>query len=239
MSLAGSRIVIIGGSSGIGFATARLALEVGALVVIAGRSTARLEEARVRLGGAVEVGSLDVTLEDEVRSFFEALGPFDHLTTPGNQGVAGSFLEVETETAQVGFNSKFWGQYRAAKHAMPHVRPEGSMVLVAGAWSQRPPAGAAARAAINSAIEGLARGLAVEFGPTVRVNAVSPGVLDTPLYGLIPEPERRVLFATAAAGLPIGRVGTAEHAAKAILYLMDNDFVTGSTLFVDGGLTLR
>ncbi|MCL5736603.1 MAG: SDR family oxidoreductase [Actinobacteria bacterium] len=239
MSLEGSRIVIIGGSSGIGFATARLALEAGADVVIAGRSAARLKDARVRLGRELETGNVDVTIEDSVRSFFDAAGPFDHLTTPGNQGTAGPFLELETEAAQAGFNSKFWGQYRAAKYAVPHLRVGGSIVLVGGAWSQRPPRAAAARAAINSAVEGLARGLAVELGPSLRVNAVSPGVLDTPLYESLPEPERGVLFAAAASGLPLERIGIAEHAAKAILYLMDNDFVTGSTLFVDGGLTLR
>lgn len=239
MGLAGKRVVIVGGSSGIGLATAKLAERAGCELVIASRSRERLEEARRFLGAGVEVRTVDVTSEYQVREFFAGVGPFDHLTAPGNEGGGGPFLKVTTETAQAGFNSKFWGQYRAARCGVPHLRPGGSIVFVAGAWSQRPAAGAAARAAINSALEGLARGLAVELGPQIRVNAVSPGVLDTPLYARTPEAERKVLFQKAADALPLKKIGTAENAAKAILYLMDNDFVTGTTVFVDGGLTLR
>jgi NAD(P)-dependent dehydrogenase (short-subunit alcohol dehydrogenase family) len=238
VELAGKRIVIIGGSSGLGLATAKAAVALGAAVVIGGRSRERLEQAQAEIGGEVEAFTLDIAQEDQVRSFFERVEWLDHLATPGNRGVRGPFLELDSAAARAGFDSKFWGQYNAAKYAAPRLSPGGSIVLFAGAFSQRPAKGSATQSAINSAVEGLARALAVELAP-LRVNAVSPGLVDTPLHAGMPAKERQAMYAAAAGRLPVGRIGRSEDVAQTVLYLMANGFTTGSTIYVDGGATMR
>lgn len=238
MSLANQRIVVIGGSSGLGLGIAKAAAAAGAHVIIASRSPERLARAKAEITGSVEALTLDVRDEAAVKVFFDRLDPFDHLATPGNEGARGPFLEMATSAARAGFDSKFWGQYLAAKYAASKLRAGGSIVLVAGTNSQRPGRGSVVMAAINSAVEGLARGLAVELAP-IRVNCISPGPVDTPLWSKLPAEQRDALYRTSAAELPVGRIGRPEDIALAALYLMQDGFVTGTTLFVDGGRTLR
>jgi NAD(P)-dependent dehydrogenase (short-subunit alcohol dehydrogenase family) len=131
--------------------------------------------------------------------------------------------------------SKFWGAYRVARAA--RVRDGGSITFVSGFLSHRPSPTAVLQGAINAALEGLARGLALERAP-VRVNTVSPGVIDTPLYASLAEADRRAMFEQAAARLPVRRVGQPQDVAQAILFLATNSFATGSTVTVDGGGTI-
>ena len=154
MLFAHKRLVIIGGSSGMGLATAIAATAAGAQVVIAGRSPEKLETARRQVGGDTEALPLDVRDEAAVRAFFDRLGEFDHLTTPGSEAAGGPFLTRDTAAVRADFDSKFWGQYLAAKYGAPRIRPGGSIVLFSGIYSQRPSAGVSGVAAINSAIEG-------------------------------------------------------------------------------------
>jgi NAD(P)-dependent dehydrogenase (short-subunit alcohol dehydrogenase family) len=150
----------------------------------------------------------------------------------------GSFLKIEVSKARAAFDSKFWGQYRAARYGAPKIRPGGSITLFAGVWSQRPVPGSSIVTAINSAVEGLGRALALELAP-IRVNTVSPGIVDTPLYaGMAPE-KREAMFREAAASIPAKRIGRPEEIALTVLYLMSNTYTTGSTLYVDGGATFR
>ena len=238
MTLKDKRLVIIGGTSGIGLATAKAAAARGAQVVIGARHYDQLERAKKEIGGAVEGLTLDVSDEGEIRAFFEWAGRFDHLTTPGSSIHGGPFLSLDIATAQADFQSKFWGQYLAAKYGAPRLRPGGSIVLFAGMWSQRPPAGVATVAAINGAIESLARALAVELAP-IRVNAVSPGLIDTPIFSGMPAAQKEARFKGFADVAPVRRVGKPEEVAQTVLYLMTNTFTTGSTLYVDGGYLLR
>jgi NAD(P)-dependent dehydrogenase (short-subunit alcohol dehydrogenase family) len=238
MNLDGKRIVVIGGSSGIGLATATMAVCEGASVVIASRSSARLEKAAREIPGKVEVAAVDVRDESSVRHFFDHVGDFDHLTTPCAGVAGGNFLDLDLQAARKAFDSKFWGQYHAARYGAPRIRSGGSITLVSGSNSQRPLPQASVRAAVNSAVEGLARALAVELSP-IRVNAVSPGPVDTPLHDHLPKERRDALFQAVAASLPVKRIGKAEEIAQTVLYLMTNGFTTGSTLYVDGGYTLR
>jgi NAD(P)-dependent dehydrogenase (short-subunit alcohol dehydrogenase family) len=238
MLFAQKRLVIIGGSSGMGLATAIAATAAGARVVIASRSSEKLETARRKIGGDTEVLTLDVQDEAAVQAFFDRVGEFDHLTTPGSQAAGGPFLTRDTSGVRADFGSKFWGQYLAAKYGAPLIRPGGSIVFFSGIYSQRPPAGVSGIAAINSAIEGLARALAVELAP-IRVNAVSPGLVDTPIFDDMPKEVKRELFQRFAAAAPVKRVGQPKEIAQAVLHLMANPFITGTTLFVDGGYLLR
>jgi NAD(P)-dependent dehydrogenase (short-subunit alcohol dehydrogenase family) len=236
--LEGKKIVVIGGSSGIGLATAKMAAVEGALVILASRSLERLDKAKTEIPGKVEVFTVDIREENSVKQLFDAVGEFDHLTTPGGELVSGRFLDLDIQDARKAFDSKFWGQYQAAKYGAPKIRTGGSITLFSGANSQRPARQASVRAAVNSAIEGLARALATELSP-IRVNVISPGIVDTPLHNHLPKERKDALFQAVASSLPLKRIGKAEDIAQTVLYLMTNDFTTGSTLFVDGGYTLR
>lgn len=234
MSLQGKTVVVIGGSSGIGLTTAKALVDAGARVIISSRSEEKLEEAKNAIGGEVDACSLDVTREENLKRFFENVDAFDHLVFTAVKGANGLFLEMDTATARGVFETKFWGQYYAAKYAAPKLREGGSITLFSGVASQKPIEGLSAIAAINGAIEALCRSLAVELGP-IRVNAVSPAVVDTPLYDRRPPERRKDYLRSFASKLPVKRVGKAEDVAKAVLYLILNDYTTGTLLEVNGG----
>jgi NAD(P)-dependent dehydrogenase (short-subunit alcohol dehydrogenase family) len=234
MGLIGKKVVIIGGSSGMGLATAKAVAAAGAGVLIASRSREKLEKARAELGGKVAIHPLDVTDEEQVRAFFAKVGPFNHLVTSAASGVTGKFLELDTEVVRALFDSKFWGQYRAAKHAAPNILAGGSITFFSGIAGQRPLPGFSSYAAVNGAVNALCRALALELAP-VRVNVVSPGIVQTPAYAGMPEVERREFFAAVAAKLPVQRAGRPDDAAQTVLYLLRNGFTTGTVIDVDGG----
>lgn len=234
MPLTDKRVVIIGGSSGMGLASARAAAAAGAYVLIAGRSKEKLHRAMDEIEGEVEGHTLDVTREDEVRDFFAGIGALDHLVTAAASGVTGPFLGLESAAVRGVFDSKFWGQYFAARYGAPRIPAGGSITMFAGVASEKPLPGLVAYAAVNGAIEGLCRTLAVELAP-IRVNVVSPGIVMTPAYAGMPEEERHTLFASLAEKLPVRRVGQPDDAAQTVLYLMRNGYTTGTVVCVDGG----
>lgn len=234
MSLKEKKVVIIGGSSGIGLASAKAAAKAGAYVLIAGRSQGKLHKALMEIEGEAEARPIDVTQEGEVEKFFVEIGGIDHLVTTAASGAVGPFLEMESAAFRAVFESKFWGQYYAARFGAPCIRSGGSITLFAGVASEKPMPGLAAYAAVNGAIEGLCRTLAVELAP-VRVNAVSPGIVMTPAYGAMPEKERHAMFDALAGKLPVRRAGRPEDIAQTVLYLMRNGYATGTVATVDGG----
>jgi len=238
-TLHNQRIVIIGGSSGIGLATAQGAIAEGAQVVIAGRSSSKLEQAKAVLGdGHVETYTVDNQDEGQLHSLFEQIGPFDHLFTPGASYVRGP-ITASSEVAHSCFNAKFWPQYNAVKHAIPRLHRNGSIVLMSGAFGQRPLADGASYAACNGAIESLGKALAVELAP-IRVNVISPGTIRTAFnWEGTPQSVRDASYDAYAQMNLLGRVGYAEEAAHTVIYLMSNGYTTGSTLFPDGGYILR
>ena len=234
MSLQGKTVVVIGGSSGIGLTTAKALVDAGAGVIISSRSEKKLEEAKNTIGGKVEAYSLDVTREEDLKRFFGNVEAFDHLVFTAVKGANGLFLDMDTATAREVFETKFWGQYYAAKYAAPKLKEGGSITLFSGVASQKPIEGLSALAAANGAIEALCRSLAVELGP-IRVNAVLPAVVDTPLYDRMPPERRKDYLRSFASKLPVRRVGKPEDVAKAVLYLIMNDYTTGTVLEVNGG----
>lgn len=230
MSLAGKKVVVIGGSSGIGLATAELAMKEGADVVIASRSAAKLDPVAERL--RVTAVSADVTSDQSVAELFRRAGPVDHVVLTAAQLRTGPFKTVAMEDVRATMEAKFWGAWRVAREA--EIRPGGSLTLVTGFLSVRPRPNSAIISAANGALESLARALALELAP-VRVNAVSPGVVDTPIRAAMPEAARVEMLAKTAAALPVGRVGAAEDIAQQILSFMANGFATGSIVYLDGG----
>jgi NAD(P)-dependent dehydrogenase (short-subunit alcohol dehydrogenase family) len=188
MKLAGQRIVILGGSSGIGLATAQAAAREGAAVVIASSRKSRVEEALVGLPAGAEGHALDLTDERAVKAFFAELGPFDHLAfTAGETLQLGPLAEIDIVAARDFFALRYWGAFMAAKYGNGHIRPGGSIVFTSGLAGLRPHAGWSLSASICAAMEGLTRALAVELAPT-RVNIVSPGVVKSPLWGNMTRP---------------------------------------------------
>jgi NAD(P)-dependent dehydrogenase (short-subunit alcohol dehydrogenase family) len=229
------KVLIVGGSSGIGLATAEAAANQGAIVTIASRNQARLDQAASQLKCAVTVRVLDVLENDSIVSMLEEAGLFDHIIVTASSAKTGLVRELPLEDAYASMDSKFWGAYRIAKAARFNV--SGSLTLVSGFLSQRPNASAALQGAINAAIEGLVRGLALEFAP-VRVNAVSPGLIDTPILARMSPEKREAMLENAKDKLPVHRVGAPEDVAQAILFVATNPYVTGSVVTVDGGATI-
>ncbi|MGG4211681.1 SDR family oxidoreductase [Paenibacillus sp. FSL L8-0638] len=228
------KIVIIGGSSGIGLETAKQVISLGAEVVIASRSEDKLHRAKELLGPHAAIYVLDTSDEQQVKSFFEKVGPYDHLIVSAAETSGGSFLQSETDQARKLFENKFWGQYYAAKYGASQLSAEGSITLFSGVVAYKPMIGSSALGAVNAAVSNLGQTLALELAP-IRVNVVSPGIIDTPSRSKMPENTRNQFYDTVAHKLPVKRVGLAEDVARGVLYLIQNQFVTGTVLHVDGG----
>ncbi|MEY9835828.1 SDR family oxidoreductase [Streptacidiphilus sp. EB103A] len=238
MALTGQRIVIIGGSSGMGLATARAAAEAGAVVTIASSRKERIDAALAELPASCDGAALDVRDEAAVADLFARVGELDHvLFTAGDQPDLRALAELPLDQARRTFDVRFWGAIAVAKHAAPRIRPGGSITLTSGTVGVRPVPGAALASAGSAATEGLTRGLALDLAP-VRVNAVRCGAVRTPLWDAVPEPRRAALFDSLARRALTGAIGEPRQIAAANLYLMKNRFVTGTVLTVDGGLIL-
>jgi NAD(P)-dependent dehydrogenase (short-subunit alcohol dehydrogenase family) len=233
--LRGARVLVIGGSSGIGLATAAAAAEDGGSVTIASRSKAKLDEALARIGGDARAVVLNTGDEAAVERFFAGEDAWDHVVVSAAQTSSGPVRTLGLVDAKAAMESKFWGAYRVAR-AMK-IREGGSLTLVSGLLSVRPSATSVLQGAINAALEALGRGLALELAP-VRVNTVQPGLIATPLWSAMPNEKREAMFAGAAQRLPARRVGQPEDIANAVLFLITTPFVTGSTVRVDGGAAI-
>lgn len=228
---------IIGGTSGIGFALAQKLVERGDQVTIGGRSQERLSTALSALGANASGQSVDITDRASLKAFFANSPLLAGLFTPAATYSTGSFRDGGPETHEGLFNAKFWGQYWAVHAALDRLMPDASILLMSGAASARP-IGAPAYAACNSALEGLARGLAFELNP-IRVNCLSPGTTDSEFWRNRPASIRGQAFERWNSLCLVGRPATTEEQAQSALFLLDNANMTGSTLFCDGGYTLR
>ena len=238
MDLAGKHVVIIGGSSGMGLATAASAAGAGAKVTIASSDQSRLDAALAALPGGCNGVVVDARSEASVAEALAGIGELDHLVyTAGNSVTPRPLAKVSLDEARRLFDVRFWGAVAAVRHAAPRIKAGGSIVLTSGTVAVRPAAGAALMAGGAAAIEGLTRGLAVELAP-VRVNAVRPGAVHTPMWDVAPEPQRSALLGALADRTITKTVGEPGQIAAAHLYLMDNRFVTGTVLTVDGGAVL-
>jgi NAD(P)-dependent dehydrogenase (short-subunit alcohol dehydrogenase family) len=238
MAFNGERIVVLGGSSGIGLATAQAAAREGATVVIASSRQVRIDEALATLPTGTEGHVLDLADGNATQALFARLGSFDHLVfTAGETLQLGSLATTDVDAARRFFTLRYWGAYYAAKYGSSNIRKGGSIVFTSGIAGQRPQARWSLGASICAAMEGLTRALAVELAP-IRVNIVSPGVVQTPLWANMAEADRTTLYQQMADKLPVGHVGAAAEIAQAYLYLMRQTYCTGQVLVVDGGAVL-
>lgn len=224
-------VIVIGGTSGMGLAIARLAASRGASVTIASPSPDKVATVAEELGATGR--PVDTSDESSVCEFFAAAGPVDHLVVTGSSVRTGTLKDAPLADGEFTFRSKFFGPYLCAKHAQ--MKSTGSITLFSGILSRRPGHNDAILAGVNAAVEAMGRALARDLAP-VRVNTISPGMTGgTGAYLSMPAAAREGMYASIASHLPVGRVGTAEDIAAATLMVMTNGFITGVTLDVDGG----
>jgi NAD(P)-dependent dehydrogenase (short-subunit alcohol dehydrogenase family) len=226
------RAVVMGGTSGIGLATAEHLASANFDVTVTGRDPVKLAGLEGRFADAER---LDGTDRDAVAAFFKRVGPFEHLVlafSPGAVGL-GPIREISLDDFEAAFTGKLFGYVQAIREAQ--VTESVTMISAASARAALP--GTVTLAAVNGAIERMVSPLAAELAP-VRVNAVSPGIIDTPWWSFLPDDQRQAQFAAAAGGVPAGRIGTAADVAGAVAYLVEATLVTGTILPMDGGFTV-
>ncbi|HEX6536848.1 MAG TPA: SDR family oxidoreductase [Gemmatimonadaceae bacterium] len=239
MRLDGRHVVVVGGSSGIGLGVARAALASGASVTIAARSPERLARARRALDGGDRVRAVaaDIGREQEVIALLEEADTLDHLVVTAVDAAYHPVERLELEHVRRVIDSKLVGPLLLAKHARARIRPGGSITLTSGIAAYRPSAGGAVVAAVNGALGALGRALAIELGP-IRVNVVSPGWVDTPIWDALAGENKDAVLRTMAERLPVHRIATPDDVARAFLFLMRSEHTTGTVLHVDGGQRL-
>lgn len=231
-ALDGKKVLVVGGSSGMGEGIAKLAALAGAKVTIAARGHDRLAAAAKRIGHGVEPAMLDAQSDASVHKFFADGTVWDHVAISAGGGGRGPIKELEIATALAAMDGKFWAAFRVAKAAS--IAKDGSLTFVSGGLSQRPAAGASIIAAVNGALEKMSVGLALELAP-IRVNTVSPGPVDTPMWDRYGPEQKKKFLEGAAAHVPLKRVAHPEEIAEIVLFFMTNRFVTGTVVPLDGG----
>jgi len=237
MDMHGQRVVVVGGTSGIGLAVAQAAAGRGADVVVASARQASVDKALARLGSRASGETLAVTDADAAARFFDRVGPLDHVVyTAGEALTLMPVAEFHLERALTFFRTRYFGALTVVHAAAPRLRPGGSITLTSGSAAQRPGPGWAVAASVCGAMNALTRALAVELAP-VRVNAVAPGVVRSPLWSGMTDTEREALY-EGGRSLPVGRVGEVDDVAAAYLYCMGQPYGTGTVVPVDGGALL-
>jgi len=226
-----THVVVMGGTAGIGLATARNLSAAGAEVTVTGRDEERLAATK-SFARPVRVDSTD---EAAVHAFLAQVGRFDHLVLAFSPGAVGLGRLADTPVGDV--RKAFAGKLFPYLHAIRHAQVTGSITMLSAVSARAALPGTAALAAVNGAVERIVSPLAAELAP-IRVNAVSPGIVDTSWWDFLPADQRQAQFASAAATIPAGRVATPDDVAEAIAYLITATYVTGTILPVDGGATV-
>jgi len=236
--MSSQHVVIIGGSSGIGLATAEILLREKFRVTIAGRDPQRLAEADKKLRNEASAVAADAANPTAVTTLYAKIGSFDHLVLAfgSNKGL-GPFATIGIEEVRLSFTEKVFPQFACAQAAQRFLRPKGSITFLSAVSAFGPMPGAAGIGAANAAIAAMVPTLARELQP-LRINAVAPGVIDTPWWDWCAPDDKSMLFADFASKTPVGRVGTSEEIGQAIVFLITNGFMTGQTIVCDGGIRL-
>ena len=231
MEIENKKALVFGGTSGIGLATCEQLIEKGADVIAISRDPRKANSVK---HNKLSFESCDVRMEEDVKKIFEKHAPFDILVSAATGGsrAAGPFLEMD----MLGFKSSFdklWGYANIVRYGTSYLSSDGTIVLVSGSPARRMKPGQIALSAVGGAVENLVRGVANEIAPR-RINTVSPGLIDTPMFSQ-EGTDRKAFIDSVTASHSIKRAGKPEEVAKGIIFVIENDFVSGTTVDVDGG----
>lgn len=233
MTLQNTKIIVAGGTSGIGLATAQLLKKAGATVSVTGRNMEKLHAAKQK---GLQTAQADSSDPDALKSFFDAQGNIDHLVIAvGSTKGLGHFSDLVLEDLRAGFEEKYWSQLNTLKAALPYINKKGSITLITAITGSAKMPGTSGIGSVNGALEIFVPVLAKELKP-IRVNAVSPGVVDTPWWDFLPQAIKTASFESYASQIAVGRVARPEDIAQAILFLTESEYITGQIIAMDGGL---
>lgn len=236
--LSNKKIVVLGGSSGLGLAVAKAASREGANVIIVSSNQQRVSSALELLVGESSGYAIDLSKEENIKAFFEQLGTFDHLVYTAGENISMSMVEnMDIEQAKDFFTIRFWGALAAIKYGKANLNVGGSITLMSGNFGQRPSLGYSLGASICGAMDAFTRAMAVELAP-IRVNNIAAGVIKTNLWNNLTEEERNGFYQYIENTSLLKRVGEPEDIAQAFLYLMKQPHTTGQSLVIDGGSVL-
>jgi NAD(P)-dependent dehydrogenase (short-subunit alcohol dehydrogenase family) len=225
-------VLVVGRGSGIARAVTLLAQSEGAHVIVAGRDHAKLVDAYDNPDISAE--AVDVTDDESIAALADRVGEVDHVVSTASARARGKLADLGRQNLLQSFDTKVIGPTMFAKYFAPQINPGGSFVLFSGVHAFKHNVGYLGVGITNGAVDFLTRWLAVEIAP-IRVNAISPGVIDTGAWDAMGEDGKRDYFKHIAANNPVGRIGTPDDIASAVLFAMTNTFMTGMTLRVDGG----
>jgi NAD(P)-dependent dehydrogenase (short-subunit alcohol dehydrogenase family) len=232
-ALTGRTVLVIGRASGIAHAVVMAVRDAGATVIAASREQAELKTAYGD-DPSIETASVDVTDETSVATLAERLGRVDHVVSTASSRVRGNLADLQPAAVIQSLSTKVLGPILLAKHFAAHMPQDGSFVFFSGATARKPAPGMTAVSATNGGVDSVTRALAVELAP-IRVNAVSPGTIDSGAYDGLGAEKKAALFTMRSSQNPARRIGTADDAARAVIYALTSTFTTGATLPVDGG----
>ncbi|SFC31103.1 SDR family oxidoreductase [Pseudoalteromonas denitrificans] len=229
------KIIVTGITGGIAHASVKLLASLGAEIIVTARTAKKLELGLSGIEGNVSGEILDLTDSNAIKNFFDKVGSFDHLVTPAASSSFSLIKELDLDASRKLLETKQWGQLLCVHYALPHLKSTGSITLFSGTVTQKPLLGATMFASAGAATEAAGRIWAHELAP-IRVNTVVPGVIETRIWGdLLGEEQADAQLNSIANTLPVKRIGTAEEVAKAVAFLIDNGFVNGISLVIDGG----
>ena len=237
MNLKGKKIVVIGGSSGIGKAVSQLAFDQGAQVVLTSRDALRAEQVAAEIGNTVTGSKLDINDENQIKAFFSSISAIDHIYIAAGTTKLGAITEGRIEDNMRAFDTRVLGSLRTVQAIVDKINPHGSVVFTGGLSTDRPISGAWVSGLATSTAEQLARVLVKEL-PHIRFNAVAPGYTDTPMWDTVLGDNKQQVFTEVATSLPVKQLASSEQVASAVIFLMANHAITGEVIHVDGGARL-
>ena len=227
------RVLVIGRPSGIAGAIVAAARDAGASVIIAGRNKVALDAAYAKEQN-ITTETVDLTDEASIATLAERLGTVDHIVSTASARARGKLADLDRDAIRLSFDTKVIGPLFLAKHFAPRMKEHGSILIFAGVASVKIAVGTMGVAITNGSAEVLARSLALELAP-IRVNAISPGVIDTGAWDAFGEQGKAKYFARITSTNPAGRIGTVQDIADGVIFALTNTFLTGTTLHIDGG----
>ena len=234
MDINGKKALVFGGTSGIGLATVQQLSDLGAEVIAIGRDNSKITE----MPANTTARKCDVLDKEAVQALYAECGPFDILVSAATGGgrAVGPFSEMGMDGYQASF-AKLWGYTNVVRYGLEHMPQTGAIVLVSGSPARNCNPGQVAISSVGGAVEAMVRGVAKEIKP-IRINVMSPGLVDTPMWGAFEGEALEAHYKKLTQNNLIPRVGTAAEQAQGIIFLIQNDFVTGTTVDVDGGILL-